>query len=172
MPLITAAISPVVVISACGMLCLTFNNRLAAVVTRLRTFHRERLHAQEALDAACAAPNPDDRAIVHYREILGMLDTQIRSVLRRAHWIRRSLATLLFTIISLAACCLSLGLATEFPRLAPLATALFIFSLLLLILGMIFALIEIRQALNPLELESRFLRTLTEDASPPESGFH
>ena len=46
--IITAGVGPVIVISACGLLCLAFYNRLAAVVTRLRGFHRERLHEHEA----------------------------------------------------------------------------------------------------------------------------
>ena len=49
--IITAGTAPIIVISACGLLCLAFYNRLAAVVTRLRSFHRERLIAHDALDS-------------------------------------------------------------------------------------------------------------------------
>ncbi len=40
---ISLAVAPVVIISACGLLCLTFYNRLAFVVGRLRNLQRERL---------------------------------------------------------------------------------------------------------------------------------
>src|SRR6476620_4889188 len=46
---IAAGVGPIIVISACGLLCLAFYNRLAAVVTRLRSFHREQLQEQEIL---------------------------------------------------------------------------------------------------------------------------
>src|SRR5439155_5458231 len=96
--LISAGVGPIIVISACGLLCLAFYNRLAAVVTRLRSFHRERLHEQDALDRQMASAAPDETAMVRHRELLGMLDVQERHVIRRAHWIRRTLGCLLLTI--------------------------------------------------------------------------
>ena len=47
--IIAAGVGPIIVISACGLLCLALYNRLTAVVTRLRSFQRERLHEQESL---------------------------------------------------------------------------------------------------------------------------
>ena len=47
--IISASVVPVVIISSCGLLCLAFYNRLAAIVSRLRGFQRERLHEQELL---------------------------------------------------------------------------------------------------------------------------
>src|SRR3569833_1091681 len=110
--IISTGVGPIIVISACGLLCLAFYNRLAAVVTRLRSFHRERLHEQEALDRQLASSTPDEIALVRHREVLGMLDVQTRHVLRRAGWIRRTLGCLLLTIICLAACSLCVGLST------------------------------------------------------------
>src|SRR5512140_3573097 len=113
--IISAGVGPIIVISACGLLCLAFYNRLAAVVTRLRTFDRERLHEQEQLSRQLASPNPDELALVRHREVLGMLETQTRHVTRRAHMIRRTLGCLLLTIICLALCSLFLGLSIAIP---------------------------------------------------------
>jgi len=38
--ILSASVAPVVIISACGLLCLAFYNRLASVVSRLRAFQR------------------------------------------------------------------------------------------------------------------------------------
>jgi len=45
--IISVSVVPVVIISACGLLCLAFYGRLAALVARLRTFQREMLRGQE-----------------------------------------------------------------------------------------------------------------------------
>jgi hypothetical protein len=158
--IISAGVGPIIVISACGLLCLAFYNRLAAVVTRLRSFHRERLHEQEALDRQLASSTPDEIALVRHREVLGMLDVQTRHVLRRAAWIRRTLGCLLLTIICLATCSLCVGLSTLVSALIYPAVMLFIIGLLLLNAGVIFAMIEMRIALNPIELENQFIRDI------------
>src|SRR4051794_5507398 len=94
---IVAGVGPIIVISACGLLCLAFYNRLAAVVTRLRTFHRERLTEHEALAKVRASPQPDGGALVRHRELMGMLERQPQPVPRRAHLIRHTLGALLLT---------------------------------------------------------------------------
>src|SRR5436853_6699264 len=82
--IVSAGVVPIIVISACGLLCLAFYNRLAAIVTRLRAFHRERLAEQDALHRARSANPPDELHIVRRQEILGMLDVQTQAILRRA----------------------------------------------------------------------------------------
>src|SRR6476659_7828743 len=106
--IITAGVGPIIVISACGLLCLAFYNRLAAVVTRLRAFHRAHLHDQDALAAARERQPQDEAAVVRHHEVIGMLDVQIRRVTRRAKLIRRTLICLLLTIACLAVCSMCL----------------------------------------------------------------
>src|SRR3954468_10740943 len=160
--IISTGVGPIIVISACGLLCLAFYNRLAAVVTRLGSFHREQLHEQDALDREQALATPSDVALVRHQELLGMLDVQARHVIRRAHWIRRTLLCLLLTIACLAACALCLGLSSIAPALTYVAVGLFIVGLVLLIVGVIFACVELKFALDPVELESRFIRDIGE----------
>jgi ABC-type nickel/cobalt efflux system permease component RcnA len=160
--IITAGVGPIIVISACGLLCLAFYNRLAAVVTRLRAFHRERLHAHEALNHARKENPADETAAVMHHELLGMLETQTRHVTRRAKLIRGALTCLLATIGCLAICSLALGLSTFWPGLMCVAAVMFIVGLVLLIAAIVFALVEIRHALDPIELESRFVREMVE----------
>ena len=166
--IIAAGVGPIIVISACGLLCLAFYNRLAAVVTRLRAFHRERLHAHDALVRARTATPPDEVGMVRQQELIGMLQVQMDRVAVRARWIRRTLACLLLTIACLALCSLALGLSVTWPRLAYSAGALFVLGLVLLVLGVAFALVELQGALDPVELESRFVRNAIEQSDPAE----
>ena len=141
-----------------GLLGLALYNRLAAMVTRLRSFHRERLQAHESIAKAQAASPPDDRAIVLGQEMLGMLELQIRGVLRRAKLIRRALICLLLTVACLAVCSLALGLSTIIPPLAYVAVGCFVAGIVALVVGVGFALAEVARALEPVDLESRFVR--------------
>src|SRR3954454_19047521 len=115
--IISAGVGPIIVISACGLLCLAFYNRLAAVVTRLRAFHREQLHEQEALARSRQNGGQNEAQddggaadLIRHQEVLGMLSVQIEHVTRRARLIRYTLACLLLTIACLAACSLAVGL--------------------------------------------------------------
>src|ERR1700722_2499399 len=109
--IISVSVAPVVIISACGLLCLAFYNRLAAIVSRLRAFQRERLHwKQLPPDPAADADHPDDR-----RKMLELLEIQTENVARRAKLIRLTLFFLLLTILLLIGCCLMLGLSVTSP---------------------------------------------------------
>ena len=161
--IISAGVGPVIVISACGLLCLAFYNRLAAVVTRLRGFHRERLLAHDALCRARAADPPDDLAVVRQQELVGMLEVQMAGVARRARWVRRAIACLLLTVACLALCSLAIGLSTAWRPLEYTAVLLFVLGLALLVGGVGCALVELQGALDPVELEARFVRHAVEE---------
>jgi hypothetical protein len=158
-PIVSAGVGPIIVISAAGLLCLAFYNRLTAVVTRLRGFDRERLQEQQAAEAAEA--KGEAAALLHHRQLLTMLRDQTELVRRRAHLIQRTLFCLLSTIICLALCSLALGLSTIWPSLVLGAVLLFVAGLLLLIFGASFALLELRRALHPIEIETLAISGMT-----------
>ncbi|MGE5611385.1 MAG: DUF2721 domain-containing protein [Bacillota bacterium] len=155
--IISAGVGPIIVISACGLLCLAFYNRLAAVVTRLRAFQRERLHEQEALARQRGSEQPDAVATVKHQELLGALQVQTQHVIHRARMIRRTLFCLLLTIACLSLCSMAVGLSIMWPSLIYVAAPLFIVGLGLLLIGVIFAMVEMKYALDPVELESQFV---------------
>ena len=158
--IISAGVGPIIVISACGLLCLAFYNRLTAVVTRLRGFDRERLTEQAALDRA-AADGTDLVTVARHQEVLAMLRTQTHLVRLRAHLIRRTLVCFLVTIGCLALCSLAVGLSTIWKGMTYVAVPLFVVGLGLLVTGVLFALLELRYALRPVELEGRVIGDLT-----------
>jgi hypothetical protein len=162
--IISAGVGPIIVISACGLLCLALYNRMAAVVTRLRSFHRERLQAHDALTRARDATPPDEVGLVRQQELIGMLQVQMERVGRRARWLQRALACLLLTIGCLAVCSLAIGLSTVWRPLEYTAVVLFVIGLALLVSAVGCALVELQGALDPVDLEGQFVRAAIEQA--------
>jgi hypothetical protein len=160
--IIVAGVGPIIVISACGLLCLAFYNRLAAVVSRLRAFQRERLNEQESLARERATGGGDQIAIVRHQEMLGALQIQTERVTRRAKLIQQTLLCLLMTIACLAICSLVVGLSTIWAPAMYIAVPLFAIGLLLLFVGVVIAAVELKQALDPVELESQFVTDIVE----------
>jgi hypothetical protein len=161
--IITAGVGPIIVISACGLLCLAFYNRLAAVVARLRSMHREQMVETERLARLRQQGEPASVDIVRTQELLGMLKVQTERVTVRARILRGTLTCLLATIGCLAACSLCLGLSTLLPWLVIPAVGLFVAGMLTTIAAVILGMMELRQALDPVELESRFVTELSRD---------
>jgi len=152
--IISVSVVPVVIISACGLLCLAFYNRLAAIVSRLRAFQRERLHEQEKMDRAEAAELAEMEL---RRSMLELLQVQTQRVTRRAKLIRLTLLFLLLAISFLIACCMMLGVSVVLPAAVYVAVPLFTLGLCSMLTAMICAMLELRGALAPAELESSFV---------------
>jgi hypothetical protein len=166
--IVTASIAPVVVISASGLLCLAFYNRLASIVSRLRAVQRERLQEQAACRNAMASNN--ESAILEHRRLLTNLSSQTAGIIRRAHLIRRTLLCLLAAVALLILSSLLNGAAMFWPPAAVAAAAFFGFGLLVLIAGVITAMLELASALDVVQLESELVSELTDAASCSQKG--
>jgi hypothetical protein len=161
--IISAGVAPIIVISACGLLCLALYNRLDRIVTRLRDFHREWLREQEALVRQRYSAQPDPIATIRHQEVLGMLQVQTALVERRAHLVRHSIGSLLLTIACLTACSLGVGLSALWPMFTYPAVGLFVVGLVVLVIGVVFAMMELKRALQSIELEGDFVTSLIAD---------
>jgi len=157
---ITSAVVPVVIISACGLLCLAFYNRLAAIVSRLRAFQRERL-----VETVRQLESPTQ----HGQKLLKHLELQTTHVKHRAKLIRLTLFFLLLTIGLLIGCSLMLGVTVILPEAIYLAIPLFIIGLCCMLCGTIAAAMELREALEPVELESEFVTGIVNQHSPADA---
>ena len=146
--IISLAVLPVVIISACGLLSLAFYGRLAAVVARLRGFQREILVEQEKLERTGAVENA---------RLLELLRTQTEQVKRRARLIRLALMFFLGAVALLIICSLTLAFTWYAREAALVAAVFFVFGLVSMLCGIIAALMELRGALEPVELEARFV---------------
>lgn len=163
------SVLPVVIISACGLLSLAFYARLTAVVSRLRGFQREMLVEQGKLAKTGA---------VEEARLLEVLRTQTEQVTRRARLIRLALQFFLTTVGLLIVCSLALAVSWFLRPAAFLAAVFFVLGLLSMLAGIIAAMMELRGALEPVELEARFVSQAVEpsiaealqDADPLLSG--
>lgn len=156
--LISASVVPIVVISASGLLCLAFYNRLAAIVSRLRLFQRERLQQQELRDRAVAAK--DTSTAVRHERLLDLLADETENVTKRAHLIRSTLMLFLLAIAALVVCSLMCGVTAVWKSAIYPAVAMFVTGMLLLLAGVICAILEIKMSLGPVELESEVIALL------------
>src|SRR5208282_1178347 len=137
---ISSAVVPVVIISACGLLALAFYNRMAAIVSRLRSFQRERLLEHESIAKSASQ---------HGRRMLEHLELQTAHVKRRAKLIRLTLLFLLLTIGLLIGCSLMLGLSVLAPHAIVAAIVFFILGLLSMLCSTIAAALELKASLQP-----------------------
>lgn len=154
--IIAASVVPIVIISACGLLCLAFYNRLAAIVSRLRAFQRERLKEQDFLSAG----KTDPAILERHQRVLRLLEEQTAHVTRRAHLVQNALMGLLTAISCLIVCSLLIGLSLLVPVFARLAVFVFVLGMLAMLAGVLCAIGELRTALGPIEEESQAVTAL------------
>lgn len=146
-------VAPVVMISACGLLCLALYNRLAAMVSRARAFHKEQFDAATRL-ASARAQAEDAALLQHLHRRVELLDTQVVGILRRAALVRGALILLLGTVLCMLACSLSLGLSLAVPVLfSRLALGLFLLGIAAMAGAIVLAIRELTRALDPVILE-------------------
>lgn len=153
--IISISVVPVVIISACGLLCLAFYNRLAMVVSRLRSLQRERLELFRELSS-----HPQKLAPAHAKEgkkTLKILAEQTEVVLHRARMLRSGLLCFLGAIAALIITSLLLGLGTVVLVFGHAVIFFFVFGLLLMLYGISFMFREMLESLKPIERESLYV---------------
>ncbi len=157
--IISSAVVPVVIISACGLLCLAFYNRLASIISRLRTLQRERLTEYKEL-FALEKGHELQRGEVELR--LRFLEQQTAEVLKKAHHIRNAIACLIGAIGALILSSLAIGVSLFFPLFDIPVLFFFVVGLVLLICALVYAFAEVAMSLNPIRMECAFLQQLIE----------
>lgn len=160
--IISSSVVPVVIISACGLLCLTFYNRLAFIVTRLRSLQRERLAQYKEIFTAL----PEQKGEVHENKahyFLEYLEKQTTEVLKRARFLRSCIFWLIISIFLLVITSLMIGISFWYPIFDIAVLLFFISGLGSLLWALSFALREILIALQPIAVESEFVQQLIED---------
>jgi len=142
-------VAPVVMISACGLLCLALYNRLAVIVARARAFNKERVECLDKVAGGDLTP-AEERS---QRARAGILDAQFTQILARARHVRRALGALLTTVNCMLGCSLALGSSVLVADAAAIALGLFILGVLAALVGMICAMLELKHALDPVSVE-------------------
>jgi uncharacterized membrane protein len=130
--LFQAFVAPAIFISAAGLLILSINVRLMGIVTRLRVFHKEK-HL-----AAMAGKK---------QEVL-ILQAQIKSIESRAVKIKNAFFYTLLGVVGIMMTCLMLGLTLYVPQALIIAVLTFVFSVLSMLIGMVFYMSEVAVGLS------------------------
>ncbi|MGC9260549.1 MAG: DUF2721 domain-containing protein [Phycisphaerae bacterium] len=156
--LITLILAPVVLISACGLLCLTFYNRQAILTARIRSFNAERFELMAKMSQPPTKPSIAGAITPALLARLKGLEIQTQAILHRARLIRRTLVCLVSCIIGMLSCSLTLGLGLIIPHLNFVALSFFVLGMIAMLVAMINALMELSLSLKPVSLEQDFLR--------------
>lgn len=149
--LLSAMITPAVLISACGTLIFSTAARLARVVDRVRSLsiQLEHLYAGDA-----ALDFPGERRAESER----LLSLQAR----RGRYIQRSLTGLYGALGLFVATTIAIALTPLLPALSWLPTAVGIAGTLVLFYGCMMLIAETRLALRSVNLEMEFVERLRE----------
>lgn len=145
---VSLSVVPVVIISACGLLCLTFYNRLAFLVGRLRSLQRERIELLQL--------EKENKV----GALLAILEEQTKDVFYRAELLRCCLFSLISAIAALILTSLCAGLSVLHPTAGYVGLFLFILGLFLVFLAMVYAFLEMKRALLPIRAESEAITEL------------
>ncbi len=138
--LFQAFVAPAIFISASALLMMSLNARLMGMVSRLRQF----LH-----DRYVAASNQFENQVEAY-------DAQIASIEQRAEKIRRAILLVLVSLIGTTISCLLLGMGLYWRVAEHLAVAIFVTSILSMLVGTAHYLAEIKVALSSVREEAKY----------------
>jgi hypothetical protein len=145
-------VAPVVMISAGGLLCLALYNRLSGIISRVRTFSKERYETYVRLNEA-EQHGTESQSLGYLRARGEVLDSQVAYSFRRARLIRGALGCMLSMVMCMLLCSLCLGGALLRPYFAPLALGFFFLGVLAMLASVGLAMVELRYALDPALLE-------------------
>jgi hypothetical protein len=133
-PILQLAVSPVILISAVGLLLLTLNNRMAASINRVRLLVRE-----------------SDTALGDTKK---KMEFEIDIIYKRAQFIRRAIVYIIGSALSSAFLIISIFIATLFGfEVAWLYIGCFIISLMCLIVGLVYFIRDVNDGLVALRME-------------------
>jgi hypothetical protein len=157
--LLSAMITPTVLISAAGLLILSTSNRLARIVDRTRAL-------ATALEQMLT-PVPTERSVE--------MERQLALYARRGRLIQIALASFYGSLSLFVAATISIGLVALLPVSAWLPTALGIAGTLVLFYGCVMLIGETRLALRSVgsemaKIATRVPRLIASPSSAPSSG--
>jgi hypothetical protein len=150
--LLSVSVNPVVLISACGLVTLALYNRLGSILARIRAFHQQKLDLLN---------NLHKHESVEQVMLLDMLDSQIECVTEKASMIQKGLYCLLMSITAFLICSLLVGAIVLHEWIGIAALGMGFLGESLFLVGVGWAMREMRLSLTPLEEENVFLKAYT-----------
>ncbi|HKX26435.1 MAG TPA: DUF2721 domain-containing protein [Blastocatellia bacterium] len=146
---LSAMITPAVLISACGTLVFSTSNRLARIVDRVR----ELIAKMEQLSAAEEVDFPEERR----HEIERQLEIQVR----RSRYIQRALTSFYVSLGMFVGTTVAIGIVSLLRTSMWLPNVLGIVGTLVLFYGCMMLIVETRMALQAINMEMAFTLMLS-----------
>ena len=150
--LLQVSVTPVVLISASGLVTLALYNRLGLINARIRHFHREKMSLIRELEANDS---------LQRRLLLNMMNAQIDRVMHKAWLMVLSLYCLLSAIAMFVLCSFFAAASTVADALhdplSYVAFSCFLLGLGLFLASILLALAELTRSLRPMEEENAYL---------------
>lgn len=146
--ILSASATPVVLISACGLITLALYNRLATILARLRTCHQQEIDLLKQLDQ-----NPSARA----KSQLELVNAQTTKVTKKAKVIQKGLFCLLSSVVAFLGCSIFSAATVLHEQFGAAAVISHITGLLLFIFGIGWAIKELMMSISPLDDVSNYL---------------
>ena len=151
--LLSVSVTPVVLISACGLITAALYNRLSAILARIRVYHQQKIGVLE---------DRKQRQTSERKLLLHVMDSQIAKMTAKAKMIQKGLFCLLCAILAFLLCSLLTAVAVLHDSIGVVALVADVIGLTLFASGIGWALKELMLSLSPLEEESSYLQNLTE----------
>jgi hypothetical protein len=135
--LIQATIAPAVLISGCGLLCLVIQNRYGRVIDRIRIFNQE--HFELGRSKSSSKYGAD------YEKRIEEIKIQVGMLMKRGNYLKLSLFSLFSGILSfiLTSFLLFSAYLLAVSEIYPIVIATFSVGLLLIIVGVLYAVREV-----------------------------
>jgi len=135
--LIQATIAPAVLISGCGLLCLVIQNRYGRVIDRIRIFNQEHFELKRSKSSS--------KYGVDYEKRIEEIKIEVGMLMKRGNYLKLSLFSLFSGILSfiLTSFLLFSAYLLEASEIYPIVIATFSVGLLLIIVGVLFAVREV-----------------------------
>lgn len=149
-------VAPAVMISACGLLCLSTNARMMSVIGRLRGLY----HDQVAAFVDEPGENPRKKAARQAR--LEGVAWQSRHVLARLQKMRWTMMLLFGATLAMLVCSACIGLNRVIPGFDVAAVASFALGGLLMAAAMVVSIVEMNVGLRALEDEHQRINALAD----------
>lgn len=150
---------PVVIISACGLLCLAQFARYSGIISRLRLLHRERFTGLAKLSSLSGR----ERELMVGR--CDHIEVQAHQVLGLAKLIRNALLFLVLAVICMIISSLMIGLGYFWPTTGHYGSvSAFVAGLGCMLLGMVFVFAELWSSLNSVADEHHHIETISTEA--------
>ena len=149
---LSVSTTPVVLVSACGLITLALYSRLGAILARIRAFHLQKIELLNKIH---------EHQSSEAQVLLEMLDAQIAEVTAKARSIQKSLYCLLSAIAAFLLCSLFAAVGVLHESGGIVAIFMYVLGLVQFLVGIVWAMKELSHSLMPLEEESDYLQTLT-----------